>query len=162
MINSSLYSGVDLSKIYLGIIDARDFPAAFESKNYNGIFFHEPRFIQERSSPKIKTTINCVHTVRGVNSDMAKHIDSWIRINRAIGVGKISFCLMDHGNEHMNKLKEQHGSYVEIVDFETNMDRVCTKLKLNGTEREIKCKQSYFTDVFRDHSILEKVCDDDW
>jgi hypothetical protein len=161
-LNSDEYLNTDLTKIYLGIIDERDFPAAFESKNYSDIFFHEPRVIRERSSPKIQTTINCVHTLRGVNDDMAKHIDSWIRINRAFGVGKISFCLLDAKNEQTSMLKTRHGSFIEMVYFETSMERVCDKLKLTGTERGKRCVQSSFTEIFKIHSILEKTCADDW
>jgi hypothetical protein len=146
--------------IYVGVVDQRDFPG-IERSNTTNILFHRPTVITERGKPKIRTNINCVHTLHGVDEQLRGHIDSWIRINRGFGVGKISFGMMDSNWTNLLKLKEVHGDFIDIVPLENNIAVACSALNLTE-EREERCMGSHLKNVFQDFSLLEKVSSNDW
>jgi hypothetical protein len=105
--------------------------------------------------------MNCVHTLRGVDAKLSGQIDSWIRINRGFGVGKISFGMMDSDWTHLLKLKEVHGEFMDIVPLETKTGVVCSILNMTK-EREARCMGSHLNNIFLDFSLLEKISANDW
>jgi hypothetical protein len=112
--------------------------------------------------PKLRTTVNCVHGLQNVNEDLRNQIDRWIQIKKGTGVGKISFSLLDSDWSQMIKLKAKHGDLIEIVPFETNLNEVCTKLRLKG-DRYKRCRYSEFRNIFKMfNNLLEKVSFNDW
>jgi hypothetical protein len=96
-----------------------------------------------------------------VDDSLRELIDSWVRINRGYGVGKISFGLMDSNWTNMLKLKEEHGSYIEIVQLETDTGKACKMLNLKG-DRVGRCLGSHLNNIFGAFSLLEKVSANDW
>jgi hypothetical protein len=117
------------------------------------INFQKASFIN-RSIPKKNAIMNCVHTLRNVNSKTYRDITIWIQINRAIGVDKIRLCAVDYADKLVRQLKTNFPGYVEIVRHETQIDQVCQR-----TNRSACIKN--FHDIFnmqRRLNLHEKIC----
>jgi hypothetical protein len=145
------------SSVAVSVFDERD----FSQNNFEHIFLHKPQFVSHRGKPKLRNTINCVHTLRGVNDDFSNRINTWIRINKGFGVGKISFGFMDSNWTNLNSLKTEHGDFIETVPLVASTARVCSNLKLEGN-RSVKCLNSHLGKVFNQFGLLEKLSSNDW
>jgi hypothetical protein len=177
--NNNKNNDVDLFSI--AVVDLRDYPqlangTTYETTTTTNLFFHKPRFIARRRA-KIRSTVNCVHYLRRVDSRLRDNMDTWIRLNKALGVGKISLCYVelvgegegDADFENVRKLQAEHGSFIEVVRLEASVHRVCARLGLlhlllsnetnTTTSSSPVCNRTFFDSVW---AMQEKICDDQW
>jgi hypothetical protein len=155
-----------VNSIQVAIID----PTAYRKANHGAIFFHKPNIVTHKG-PKLQTkTVNCVHTLRDVNTDIKyKHLKNWLRINQLMGVGRIRLCIMtgDKSSEpYENRLKDLvklfGKDFIDVVEYESNPRRLCDKLKnstnkLSDSWRDL-CVQTIEND-FSHIGTHENTCD---
>lgn len=138
------------SQIFLAIVDQDKF-------NESTTFYHKPRFFNF-SKPYLNALVNCVNALR--NTDKLYHqIDSWIKINKAIGVDRIKLCAIDYDSKEINKLKETYLDYLDVFEYEISTVKICAYLGL--TRNWIECPD-YYKGFFSQMSLHEKVCANDW
>ena len=147
-----------LNDISVALLDERDYKITNQSKmNDLAFFFHRPRVLQ-RLKNKIKTTVNCVSPLRGVNDrNRQKSLINWIEINKAIGVGKIFFCLAEYrNNSFMKSLRTNYGEFIDVVEHSVGIEDACKRLEhfFNSTK---ECKVG-FEQTIEEYSNNEKYC----
>lgn len=153
---SQLARVASLDRILVAIVDSRKYntlPERFSQAQ--DMFFHKPNVLV-RLRPKLKANINCVQTVRGINENYYKNIINWLQIHQLMGVAKVRFCLMDYENTYAKQIRAKFVDYLEVAEFETNINKICARLNLTQT-----CVDS-FKHIFTVGSLFEKICENEW
>ena len=157
------YIGYNISQVTVAVINYQDFLGF----NVEKLFFHQPKFIEKRIK-KLNTTINCVHTLRNINKKMHANIQNWIEINKLIGVAKIRIYALEYENVYLKEIKSKYTNYVEIVEHEVNITKICFNLyRQRNTHYEncIKKYGEYFKLIDKGDEMTiglhEKLCTND-
>lgn len=151
------WSQIDLGSLYTALIDEKKYPNIRISLDeyQTELLLHKPRVIK-RFQQKIKSSINCVHTLRDLNPSMEINIKNWLKIQKLIGVDMVSLCLIDYENKYMHQLEAKSDRFIEINEYIVKPEILCDRLNLNSSF----CDSSYLPKV--PMSLHEKICDCAW
>jgi hypothetical protein len=132
--NSSLV----VSYFSVGLIDVRDYKNSLDKSN--SIFTQRP-VIYNMSQQIITGVVGIVLSLRNIDSSNLVQTTNWIEMNKAIGISKIKMFTFEYRNPYVQRIKEKFPGFVEIIDFEVNVTKICSSL----TENDSNFFQVYLT-----------------
>jgi hypothetical protein len=119
--NSSLLVG----NFSVGLIDVRVYKNTVDGQNI--IFTQRPKNYN-RVQPLIAGVIGTLLSLRNVDSNSFVQVSNWIGINKAIGLSNIKIFTFEFTNPHVQKIKEDYSDFVEIIDYEVDVLKICSYL----------------------------------
>jgi hypothetical protein len=154
-LNEDKFQVEGLDQIFVGIVNLND----YNQTNIDEVFFHKPKFF-DLQQPKKFNPVNCVHTVRNMDKGRFEDAKIWLRLHQTIGYEKIRFYVLDHDNEYYSMLMTEFPDFLEIINHETNISRICKNLRLKNQPECIDRFKAYL-DLETLFSLQEKVCTND-
>ncbi len=142
------------SSIFVAVIDSRDY-ANRDKSLPTKIFAQRPTFydLQKKKEPGVT---NCVHMLRDVDSARYKKILNWAEINKQIGLSRTTLYHIDQNKTTMNMIREKYPNFIHVIDYEYDLNKVCSRLELHGLKN---CSQLYgFLFKGELFNLHERVC----
>ena len=117
------------SQVSVAVINAQDFLNLNSTQLFGKLFFHRPKFVEKPTGGKRNATINCVHTLRGLDQKTYANILNWIEINKWMGVAKVRLYALDYDQSaNLREIELKFSDFVEIVAHEVNITKICFNL----------------------------------
>jgi hypothetical protein len=148
----------DLETLKVAILDMENYSSRDDNSIQNHvIYFHAPGKILDQTKLKLKSSINCVHTLRVKDHKTFANIGYWIKINRAMGVARLKLCAIDYENSFLTQIKNKYEHFIEVLNYEKNITKICMNLRVENVK---ECEKSYGKYFLLDKypGLHEKMC----